>query len=175
MSDGSTGLSLLKVGAILFALGVVSYFVISGHKRANPEPVKVQVKFKNSPTTADTTPSREKRSQPAVDGQPEPMPADDRDERPVGPPEDVFIYSSKAGVMYVGPHGEKYQAGQMKLGTEADGGIPDPRKQPRSRKAKAPPALGDVFIHSSKTGILELVDPFEEPTKPDAGLDAAVE
>ena len=137
--------------------------------------MKVQVKLKDSQTTAETTTSRQKRSQPAVGGQPKPVPADDRNERPVSPPEDVFIYSSKAGVMYVGPDGEKYQAGQMKPGAEADGGIPGPHEQPRSRKTKALPALDDVFLHSSKTGILELVDPFEEPTKPDAGLDAAVE
>mgnify|MGYP005730707569 CR=1 FL=1 len=159
MSDGSIGLSISKAGAILFAVAVVGYLVINGHRQANPTPVTVQVKL--------TEPHTQPNAGPDL-GIKEATPAD---ERLMGPPEDLFMHSSKVGVMFIDRDGEQYAPGQVNF----DAG-PESNRPGRIEIYPPPPvdtghSRKRVFLPSSKSGILELPDPFEDEARPDSGLD----
>ncbi len=163
MSEGSTGLSVLKACAILIAMGIVGYFVVSGHRQANPNAVTVQVKLTDSNIQPNARPDLESK---------EAIPLD---QRPVGPPEDIFMHSSKVGIMFIDRDGEEYAPGQVRFDAGLEANRPSRLEIYPPPPVDITPSPKRVFLPSSKSGILELPDPFEDETRPDSDLDGGSE
>ena len=154
MADDPPGLPVLKVCAILFALAVVGYFVVSGHQIANQTAVKVQVKL----TAADTPDAGSRK--PTASG-----------DRAMSRPEPIFMPSSKVGVMFIDRNGGEDASGRMKLDTDPQSNRPNGgRNLPPPLKDLRPP-LEKTSLPDSKTRELELPGLREDDAGTDAGRD----